>query len=70
MQNRRDGRVVRDHTVTTGPSLAVQRMRPLEPDFSEERILALSLASFCEQPWKRQIALGFSSHSTSAHLAA
>lgn len=35
MQNRRDGRAVRDHTVATSPSFAVKRMRHLEPDSSE-----------------------------------
>lgn len=75
MQNRRDGRAVRDHTVATSPSFAVKRMRPLEPDSSEGdsglSVWPSSLVSFCEQPWKRQIALEFfSSHSTSVSVSA
>lgn len=62
MQNRRDGRAVRDHTVATSPSFAVKRMRHLEPDSSEgdSGLLLWPVWSLsASNPGRRQIALEF-----------
>lgn len=73
MQNRRDGRAVRDHTVTTtSPNFAVESATTLNQTSARRGSGFLAAAVLCwplsEQTLEEANCPGFSSHSTSAHL--